>query len=216
MSESSRQLQVRWGKLGRREKILGGIVLVLALYAGGDLALVQPMTAKLVAKRAQKVEKQNELNASIKQRQALSAELDALRGADTSSGNGLSTLQAKANQRGVIWTAARMHDVVGSLIEKMGGDLVRVSIAEEGELDPGVPGLYRHSVELEALTNWPKIEAILGEPNFSSQQLNMLDLVQKEGGMLGMTLKFHAWSQDRSWGNFPIIQSANQLGGSRE
>jgi hypothetical protein len=203
-------LKARWGGLAKREKIIMSATCALALIAGVDLGVIEPLGRSVVTGRKDLDAKKLELLELTKQRKALAAEVEAIKPVVTTQQETEKTLE-KASSSGSIWAAPQAQAWLDAAVEDFGSGLVSASIAAEGEADPNLRGFFRHGLEIEASVTWSQAERFLKAQGAAPALVpSQLSLIPQEDGRLALRASLKAVSHQQYWktGSLPAREGA--------
>ena len=199
MSAWSEAMKARWEALAKREKIIMGATIALALVAGIDLGIIEPLGRSVVTGRKDLDNRKVELDELVKQRKALQAEVEARKPVVTTQQETERAL-SKAALAGSIWGASQARAWREQVVRDYSPGLALASVAEQGDADPNLRGFFRHELALDARMTWSQAESfLLRQGQAAALSPIKLSLTAQEDGSLALRAQFSAVSHQQYW-----------------
>lgn len=199
------QLHAWWQRRPLREKLLLGVVALVALLAGIDASLTSPLEKKLrrtLADQASLQARAAELHDAAPAAQAIAQERalrDRLARAE----------RTRADMERRVGDAARLPETLRAIVATVGNvKVLELDLSGDTEA-PAQPGpvdgprkLYRLPISLKVAGSYDELQLLLTqiERHADALQWQSLSLDNAEWPAIQLTLKAWVWSTDPRWG----------------
>lgn len=196
------KFKTRWDGLAKRERWAVGVAVVLLALATLDAALLTPLLKMEQVRGVLLAAKRAELGLAIRQRQDLTAEIDARRSSADASAKTVESSFAKLFDKGVLWRADTANEWFKAIVEKHGKSLSSVAIASEGVSAGSYPGLYNHAIYLAGEMEWSELDAFMKQlgalPALRPQEILISSVDERTRGV-SLSMRADILSDEKTW-----------------